>query len=93
MSKVMAPALDEKGWVTVTLREDGMVDLPEEYRRALGLEPGDELILKLEDGSIRVLSPHAAIERAQRAVRSYVPEGRSLVDELITERRRDAKRE
>jgi bifunctional DNA-binding transcriptional regulator/antitoxin component of YhaV-PrlF toxin-antitoxin module len=90
MSKVIAPARDEKERVTVTLREDGMVDLPEEYRRALGLEPGDEVILQLEEGAIRVLSPRAAIERAQRAVRAHVPEGRSLVDELIVERRRDA---
>lgn len=78
---------------TTTLREGGRLDLPDEYRQALGLEPGDEVVLKLEDGSIRLLSPRAAIERVQRVVRSYVPEGRSLVDELIAERRREAERE
>lgn len=78
---------------TTTLREGGRLDLPDEYRQALGLETGDEVVLKLEEGTIRLLSPRAAIERAQRVVRSYVHEGRSLVDELIAERRREAERE
>ena len=34
-----------------------------------------------------------AIRRAQEIVRRYVPPGRSLVDELIRERREEAQRE
>jgi hypothetical protein len=33
---------------------------------------------------------HEAIKRAQALVRSYIPEERSLADELVEERRREA---
>ena len=38
----------------------------------------------------RLISPRLAIKRAQALVRAYVPEGVSLVDDLIAERRREA---
>jgi AbrB family looped-hinge helix DNA binding protein len=71
----------------------GRVVIPVEYRRALGLRPGEEVILRLEDGEIRLLSLAQAISRAQALVRKHVPEGRSLSDELIAERRAEAARE
>ena len=58
----------------------------------MGLKPGDEVILALEDGEVRLLTPRRAIERAQALVRRYVPEGRSLVEELLRERREEASR-
>lgn len=72
------------------LGEGGRLVIPVEYRRALGVEVGDELVLTLEDGSLRVTTPREAIRRAQALVRSYVPEGRSLSDELIADRRRES---
>ena len=92
MSKAAA-TLGESTKVTATLQEGGVLNLPEEYRAALGLKSGDEVVLKLEDGSIRVFSLQTAIERAQELVMSYVPEGSSLSDELVAERRREADRE
>ncbi len=35
----------------------------------------------------------SAVERAQQRVRHYIPAGRSLADELIAERRREAEHE
>ena len=64
--------------------------IPAEYRRALGVEVGDELVLTLEEGVLRVTTPREAIRRAQALVRSYVLEGRSLSDELIADRRRES---
>jgi AbrB family looped-hinge helix DNA binding protein len=68
--------------------ENGRLVIPAEYRRALGVEPGDELVLVLEDNSVRVLTPREGIRRAQALVRSYIPEGVRLSEELIEERRR-----
>jgi AbrB family looped-hinge helix DNA binding protein len=72
------------------LGEGGRLVIPSEYRRALGVETGDELVLVLEDKSIRVLTPKEGIRRAQAIIRSYIPEGTRLSDELIAERRRES---
>ena len=72
------------------VREGGRLVIPAAYRKALGLKPGDEVILALEDGEIRVVSARQAIARAQALVRRYVPKDRSLSEELIQERREEA---
>ena len=71
----------------VKVAEDGRIVIPAEYRQALGLHVGDDVILRLEDGEVRILTLQKAIQRAQELVRRYIPEGRSLADELIAERR------
>ena len=76
-----------------TLEETGHLAIPLEYREAMGIKPGDELILTLEAGELHVLTPHQALRKAQSLVRRHVPEGHSLVDELIEDRRREARLE
>jgi AbrB family looped-hinge helix DNA binding protein len=71
------------------LAEGGRVVIPAEYRQALGLHVGDELILRLEDGEVRIFTARQAIKRAQELVRRYIPQNRSLADELIAERRKE----
>ncbi len=77
----------------VKVAEGGRVVIPAEYRKQLGLQAGDNVILQLDDGEIRLYTVREAIRRAQEMVRRYVPEGVSLVDELNAERRREAARE
>ena len=72
------------------LTEGGRIVIPSEYRQALGLQIGDEVILRLEDGEVRIYTPEQAIKHAQEIVRRYIPEGRSLSDELIAERRMES---
>ena len=67
---------------------DGRIVIPASFRRALGINPGDEVVLRMEDGELRISTMKARIERAQRLVRRHVPRGVSLVDELIADRRR-----
>jgi bifunctional DNA-binding transcriptional regulator/antitoxin component of YhaV-PrlF toxin-antitoxin module len=64
--------------------------IPAAFRKALGLKTGDEVLLVLEDGELRVVSPRQAVARAQNLVRRYVPRERSLSEELIQERREEA---
>ncbi len=71
----------------------GRVVVPAKYRKALDLKPGDDVILVLEDGEVRITTVKQAIRRAQQIVRRYVPEDRDLVSELIKERREEAARE
>jgi hypothetical protein len=51
-------------------------------------------MVEMKDGELRVRPLQAAIRQAQEMVRSYIPDpDRSLVDELIAERRAEAARE
>ena len=51
------------------------------------IQVGDELVMRLEGGSIRLIPLRQAVKLAQKAVRQYVPKGTSLVDALIQARR------
>jgi AbrB family looped-hinge helix DNA binding protein len=75
-----------------TIREGGRLVIPSAYRKALGLKPGDEVLLSLEDGEIRVVSTRQAVARAQTLVRHYIPKSRKLSEELIKDRREEAAR-
>lgn len=79
--------------ILTKLGEGGRLVIPAEYRRALGVEAGDEVVLLLEEGGLRIITPQEGIRRAQAIVRSYVPQGRRLSDELIEERREESRRE
>ena len=79
--------------VKAKIAEGGRVVIPAEYRRALGLQVGDEIILSLDDDQLRLYTVDAAIRRAQDLVSQYVAPERSLVDEVIAERRAEAERE
>lgn len=79
--------------MVTTLGKGGRLVIPAEYRKILGLKPGDELILVLEDGELRIINRLQAVKRAQALIRRYVPEERCLSEELIKERREEAARE
>lgn len=78
---------------TTRLTEGGRIVIPAQYRKELGLRTGDDLIIQLDDGELHIYTLQHAIERAQRIVRAHVPEGVSLADELIQDRRAEAQRE
>src|SRR5579871_429932 len=75
------------------VNENGRVVIPAQFRKALGIKTGDEVILRMEEDELRITTTHKRIERAQKLVRKYIKPGVSLVDELIADRRRGAKDE
>jgi AbrB family looped-hinge helix DNA binding protein len=75
------------------VNENGRVVIPAEFRKALGINAGDEVVLRMEDDELRITTLKRRLERAQRLVRKHVKPGTSLVDELIAERREAAKNE
>ncbi len=74
----------------VQMHSGGRFILPARLRKELKIKPGDEVILRLEDGSVRLLPLPQAVSYAQQTVRRYIKEGTSLVDDLIESRRKDA---
>ena len=68
----------------------GRVVIPAAYRRALEVEEGDYVVMQMDGEDLRVSNDAKELQRMREVLNSYVPEGVSLVDELIAERRREA---
>ena len=77
----------------VKIINGGKLVIPAPMRRELGISSGDTVMVDIADGELRVRSVGKALERARAILRRYVPEGVSLSDELIAERRLEAERE
>jgi len=75
------------------VNENGRVVIPASFRKALGINAGDEVVLRIEDDELRITTLKGRVERAQRRIRQYIKPGRSLAGELIAERREAAKHE
>ena len=77
----------------VQVHSGGRFVLPSKLRKELQIKAGDEIILRLENGSIRLVPLHQAVIIAQQTVKKYVPQGTSLVEDLIQARKEEATRE
>jgi len=75
------------------INENGRDVIPASYRKALGINVGDEVVLRIDGDELRITTLKRRIAQAQRRIRRYVKPGRSLSGELIAERREAAKRE
>ncbi len=74
----------------VQMHSGGRFVLPSKLRKELQIKAGDEVMLRLENGSVRLIPLHQAVKIAQQTVRKYVPEGTSLVADLIQARKDEA---
>jgi len=77
----------------VQIHKGGRFVLPVKLRKALNIQVGDQVVVRLEKDSIRLIPVHQAVALAQMAVKQYVPTGVSLVDQLIRARRDEARGE
>jgi AbrB family looped-hinge helix DNA binding protein len=76
-----------------TIGQGGRLVIPAAYREALGLMEGNEVTLWLGEDEVHVIPSDRVLKHVQALVRRYVPAGDSLADELIAERREEARRE
>ena len=79
--------------VRVRISENGRLVIPSSFRKALKISCGGEVLLQLDEDGIRITTTALRIARAQRIVRKYIKPGVSLVDELLAERRAEARKE
>jgi AbrB family looped-hinge helix DNA binding protein len=78
---------------TTQISENGRIVIPAAYRKAMGLKGGEVVTIRMDEDGLHIQSQAQAIKRAQAIVRKYVSADRKLSDELIAERRLEAKRE
>jgi len=77
---------------TIKIGADGTATIPAAVFAEAGLRPGDCFVPDIAgEGDIRLLSGHAALARAQELLRQSKQGKGSLVDEILEERRRDAR--
>lgn len=79
--------------VKTKVTQGGRIVIPVEMRKQLGIEVGENVNLEMEDGSLRITTRQAALRRIQASLRKIAPEGISVVDELIADRRKEAENE
>jgi bifunctional DNA-binding transcriptional regulator/antitoxin component of YhaV-PrlF toxin-antitoxin module len=85
--------MDTEDRYVVALDERGGLVLPTALRQRLNLRSGDQLLITVDtSGGFRAISAHDQARQLCGLYRELVP-GRSLADELIAERREEARRE
>src|SRR5215470_6662653 len=78
--------------LTVQIGAAGCLTLPSEVLRRMALEEGDSAVLSLEpDDSLKLVSLRAQVSKGFGLFGDVAP-GVSLADELIRERREEARR-
>ena len=75
--------------------EAGRIVIPAEMRAAMMVKPGDTVTARVVDGEFRIVSPEIALKRFQAVGREFKARnpGVDLVEELIADRREEARRE
>jgi AbrB family looped-hinge helix DNA binding protein len=71
----------------------GRVVIPADARLRKHLKQGDTIVMEEDGDGLRLRTIEDVVRDAQNYFRSVIPAGVSLVDELIAERREEAKRE
>lgn len=88
-----ADQLQSVPYARLKIDSAGRIVIPAEMRAAMMVKPGDMVTAEVVEGEFRIVSPDVAVKRAQKLARKLLPPGVSLVDELIAERRAEARRE
>ncbi|GJD75105.1 MAG: AbrB/MazE/SpoVT family DNA-binding domain-containing protein [Nitrospiraceae bacterium] len=77
----------------VKIIDGGKLIIPAAFRRKLGIDTGDTVVIELGEDGLHVRSLSSAVRRAQEIVREFLPEGTDLADELIADRKIEAEHE
>ncbi len=77
----------------VRVTESGRMSIPADIRRAMGLEKGGYVQLKLDDDGLHLETPHQFIKRIQKMAREDGWHGKVCVDDFLAWRREEFRRE
>jgi AbrB family looped-hinge helix DNA binding protein len=76
----------------IQLGNQGRLVIPAAFRQALGFEPGDRLIVRIENGSL-ILEKADTVKKRLKNRFTGVPKSISLADELIADRREEVRQD
>ena len=75
--------------IKTKVTEGGRIVIPAKIREAMGIRVGKNVTLKMKNGSLEITTRDEAVRRIQEMMKPYIVPGRSVVDELIAERRQE----
>lgn len=81
------PSIADARWMAMDAA--GRIQIPDELARLAGIAGGEPVYVSASDGRIEILSRRGALRRAHEIAARFVPDGASLVDDLLAERRRE----
>lgn len=71
----------------------GKVSIPAVYLKSLRLKEGDEVIFNLNNNELTLTPIKTSLQKVREMINQYLDSNVSLVDQLIAERRAEAKNE
>lgn len=77
----------------VQVAENGRMNLPADVRRALGLNGAGRIILTQDENGVMLTTADHALRRIRALAAPFKPEGHSVVDELLSDRREEVAHE
>lgn len=75
--------------VKAVIGEGGRLVIPAALRKAIGVGPGDVVLLRVGSGELTVTSQEGAIRKIQKRLATLKKPGESLVDEFLAQRREE----
>ncbi len=79
--------------VKAKVSKGGKMSLPSSCRKALNISDGDELLFDINDSQVIISSVKFTLQKIRKLLKDHNPSGRSLVNELIQERKQEIKDE
>ena len=89
----MASVVTNPRYVRCKINQNGRIVIPAAIRQEMGIKAGESLLMEVEDGVLRIESYLARIRRIQQEFAQYNRPCVLASDELIAERREEARRE
>jgi AbrB family looped-hinge helix DNA binding protein len=89
----MGSTVTEPHSVYGKINENGRIVIPVALRQQMGIKPGESVLMEVKDGVLRMESHRARIRRVSESLRQLIPPARCLSDELIADRREEARHE
>ncbi|MBC7645481.1 MAG: AbrB/MazE/SpoVT family DNA-binding domain-containing protein [Thermoleophilia bacterium] len=77
----------------IHMTRQGRIVVPVSMRRALQLDEGQPLSIRVVDGELRIAPIRRSIRKWQEYAKTLNPEQHSLVEELLAERRAEVRRD
>lgn len=71
----------------------GRIVVPAQLRRSLGLEPGEDIVLREHNGELHVVSLKQAVRQIQDRAQQCIPADVNLVDDLLEMRRAEVQQD
>jgi AbrB family looped-hinge helix DNA binding protein len=86
-------AIEWKPATSTHIDKHGRIVIPAEYRKELGVECGDKVLLHMKDGRLQVYTLETHVRQVQERMKKLTGGRTGIVDEFIAERHREAEKE